>query len=64
MQVSSDLSIVDLDVPFSLIFTLCSTLNAFSNLGVLAIVTWPVLFVAIPLVYLTFRLQVYTNCNP
>ncbi|ONK66394.1 uncharacterized protein A4U43_C06F7390 [Asparagus officinalis] len=58
-RVSSDLSIVDLDVPFSIIFTFCSTFNAISNFSVLAVVTWQVLLVAIPLVYLTLRLQGY-----
>lgn len=58
LQVSSDLSIVDLDVPFGLIFVVASTVNTGCSLGVLAIVTWQVLFVSIPMVYLAFRLQV------
>ncbi|KAI0507967.1 hypothetical protein KFK09_014097 [Dendrobium nobile] len=58
-RVSSDLSIVDLDVPFSLIFSISATLNAYSNLGILAFITWQVLFVSIPMVYLTIRLQAY-----
>ncbi|KAK8970994.1 ABC transporter C family member 10 [Platanthera guangdongensis] len=58
-RVSSDLSIVDLDVPFSLIFSISATLNAYSNLGILAVLTWQVLFVSIPMVYLTIRLQAY-----
>lgn len=63
MQVSSDLSIVDLDVPFGLIFAFGATSNTVSNLGVLVAVTWQVLFVAIPLIYLTYRLQVCTVCQ-
>ncbi|KAK9994664.1 hypothetical protein SO802_024367 [Lithocarpus litseifolius] len=39
-QVSSDLSIIDLDVPFSLNFTVSSFINAYSILVVLAVVTW------------------------
>uniref|UniRef100_A0A5B6Z7L2 ABC-type xenobiotic transporter n=2 Tax=Davidia involucrata TaxID=16924 RepID=A0A5B6Z7L2_DAVIN len=58
-RVSSDLSIVDLDVPFSFIFTVGATTNAYSNLGVLAVVTWQVLFVSIPMVCLAIRLQRY-----
>ncbi|KAL2542131.1 ABC transporter C family member 10 [Abeliophyllum distichum] len=58
-RVSVDLSIVDLDVPFNLIFTLGSTTNAYSNLAVLAVVTWQVLFVSIPMVFLAIRLQRY-----
>ncbi|KAJ6812590.1 ABC transporter C family member 10-like [Iris pallida] len=58
-RVSSDLSIVDLDVPFSFIFSINTTINTISNLGVLTVFTWQVLLVAIPLVYLTIRLQRY-----
>ncbi|ONK69820.1 uncharacterized protein A4U43_C05F27080 [Asparagus officinalis] len=58
-RVSSDLSIVDLDVPFSLIFSISATLNVYSNLGILAIITWQVLFVSVPMIYLIIRLQAY-----
>ncbi|KAK8324263.1 hypothetical protein V6Z12_A12G287200 [Gossypium hirsutum] len=58
-RVSVDLSIVDLDVPFSLIFAFVATLNTYSNLGVLAVVTWQVLFVSVPMIYLAIRLQNY-----
>ncbi|GFY83437.1 multidrug resistance-associated protein 14 [Actinidia rufa] len=58
-HVSSDLSIVDLDVPFSIIFTVGATINAYANLTVLAVVTWQVLFVSIPMVYFAVCLQRY-----
>ncbi|XAR52260.1 Xenobiotic-transporting ATPase [Bertholletia excelsa] len=58
-RVSSDLSIVDLDLPFSFIFTLGSTTNTYANLTVLAVVTWQVLFVSIPMIILAIRLQSY-----
>ncbi|XP_059667171.1 ABC transporter C family member 10-like [Cornus florida] len=58
-RVSSDLSIVDLDLPFSFIFTVGTTTNAYASLGVLAVVTWQVLFVSVPMVYLAIRLQGY-----
>ncbi|KAH7682383.1 Xenobiotic-transporting ATPase protein [Dioscorea alata] len=58
-RVSSDLSIVDLDVPFSLVFSISATLNAYSNLGVLAVVTPQILFVTIPVIYVTLKLQKY-----
>jgi hypothetical protein len=58
MQVSSDLSIVDLDVPFGLMLALGASINAYSNLGVLAVVTWQVLFVSVPMMVLALRLQV------
>ncbi|VAI82637.1 unnamed protein product [Triticum turgidum subsp. durum] len=58
-RVSSDLSIVDLDVPFAFLFSLGASLNAYSNLVVLAVVTWQVLFVSIPMIVLAIRLQRY-----
>uniref|UniRef100_A0A0D6QX25 ABC transporter C family member 10 n=1 Tax=Araucaria cunninghamii TaxID=56994 RepID=A0A0D6QX25_ARACU len=58
-RVSSDLSILDVDLPFSFIFTLSSTMNAYSNLGVVAVVTWQVLLAALPMIYLTIQLQKY-----
>ncbi|XP_059298851.1 ABC transporter C family member 10-like [Lycium ferocissimum] len=58
-RVSSDLSIVDLDVPFNLIFAVAATTNFYSNLTVLGVVTWQVLFVSIPMVYVAILLQRY-----
>ncbi|KAH0667961.1 hypothetical protein KY285_029167 [Solanum tuberosum] len=58
-RVSSDLSIVYLDVPFYLIFAVASTTNFYSNLTVLGVVTWQVLFVSIPMVYVAILLQRY-----
>ncbi|XP_075492282.1 ABC transporter C family member 10-like [Primulina tabacum] len=58
-RVSADLSIVDLDVPFSLIFTSVSTMNSYANMVVLAVVTWQVLLVSIPMIFFAIRLQKY-----
>ncbi|KAG5617161.1 hypothetical protein H5410_016985 [Solanum commersonii] len=58
-RVSSDLSIVDLDIPFNLVFAFGATTNFYSNLIVLAVVTWQVLAISIPMVYLAIRLQKY-----
>ncbi|VAI70531.1 unnamed protein product [Triticum turgidum subsp. durum] len=58
-RVSSDLSIVDLDIPFAFVLSLGTSLNAYTNLGVLAVVTWQVLFVAVPMIVLAIRLQRY-----
>ncbi|CAL8127718.1 unnamed protein product [Prunus armeniaca] len=58
-RVSSDLSIVDLDIPFNLVFACGAAINASSNLVVLAVVTWQVLLVCIPMVYLAICLQKY-----
>ncbi|PVH35030.1 hypothetical protein PAHAL_7G089400 [Panicum hallii] len=58
-RVSSDLSIADLDVPFTFMFSVSASLNAYSNLGVLVIVTWQILFIAVPMIVLATRLQRY-----
>ncbi|KAK4362989.1 hypothetical protein RND71_018230 [Anisodus tanguticus] len=58
-HVSLDLSIVDLDIPFNLIFAFGATINFYSNLMVLAVVTWQVLVISIPMVYLAIQLQKY-----
>ena len=54
----SDLSLVDLDVPFSFVFSLGAIFNAYSNLGVLVVITWQVLFVSAPMIILAIWLQV------
>ncbi|XP_010671548.2 ABC transporter C family member 10 [Beta vulgaris subsp. vulgaris] len=58
-RVSSDLSIVDLDVPFSFLLSMAVTMNTYANLGVLAVITWQVLFVSIPVLYMAIQLQRY-----
>ncbi|CAN6360624.1 unnamed protein product [Urochloa humidicola] len=58
-RVSSDLSIIDLDVPLVFMFTSSASLNAYSNLGVLAVVAWQVLFVSVPMIVLAITLQRY-----
>jgi len=52
---------MDLDIPFSLTFAVGATMNFYSTLTVLSVVTWQVLIVAIPMVYITIRLQVIVN---
>ncbi|KAK2420580.1 ABC transporter C family member [Trifolium repens] len=58
-RVSSDLSMMDVDIPFSLAFSVGGTMNFCSSLAVLAVVTWQVLIVAIPMICVTIRLQRY-----
>ncbi|KAM3729894.1 hypothetical protein ACB098_12G045400 [Castanea mollissima] len=58
-RVSSDLSIIDLDIPFNLNFSVICFINAYSTLVVLAVVTWQVLFITIPFVYVAISLQRY-----
>jgi ATP-binding cassette, subfamily C (CFTR/MRP), member 2 len=49
---------MDLDIPFSLSFVVVGIVTLYSSLTVLAVVTWQVLIVAIPMVYVATRLQV------
>uniref|UniRef100_A0A0E0MNL2 ABC transmembrane type-1 domain-containing protein n=1 Tax=Oryza punctata TaxID=4537 RepID=A0A0E0MNL2_ORYPU len=56
-RVSSDLNVIDLDVPFTLSFSMSATLNSYINLGVLCFFTWPILFIAAPIIVMAVRLQ-------
>ncbi|KAL2527384.1 ABC transporter C family member 10 [Abeliophyllum distichum] len=58
-RVSSDLSLVDIDVPFILLVAVGTTTNFYSNLAVVAVATWQVLFVSIPMVFLAICIQRY-----
>jgi len=49
---------MDLDLPFSLTFAMGGTIVFCSSLTVLAVVSWQVLIVAIPMVYFAIRMQV------
>lgn len=42
-------------------FAVAVSMNTYGNLGVLAVVTWQVLFVSIPMVFLAILLQVNTK---
>ena len=52
------MSIIDVDVPFAFMFGLSSSLNAYSNLGVIVVVAWQVLVVSVPMIVLSVWLQV------
>ncbi|KAK9663652.1 hypothetical protein RND81_14G106400 [Saponaria officinalis] len=58
-RVSVDFSIVDLDLPFSLLAAIGVTMSAYATLGVLAVIAWQVLFVSVPVIYMLIRLQKY-----
>ncbi|CAK7335662.1 unnamed protein product [Dovyalis caffra] len=58
-RVSSDLSTIDLEVAFKLTIAIGTTMNTYFNFAVLAFLTWPVLFVMIPMIYLSILLQRY-----
>ena len=47
VQASSDLSILDFDIPFSTIFVVAATIDILTTIGIMASVTWQVLIVAI-----------------
>ncbi|KAE9462816.1 hypothetical protein C3L33_05277, partial [Rhododendron williamsianum] len=48
--VSSDMSIVDLELVFIFTSSIGNTMNAYFSFGVLASLTWPILFVILPMV--------------
>ncbi|KAI8569720.1 hypothetical protein RHMOL_Rhmol02G0299200 [Rhododendron molle] len=56
-RVSSDMSIVDLELAFIFTLTIGTTMNTYFSFGVLAFLTWPILFVILPTVYITIILQ-------
>ncbi|KAK2420582.1 ABC transporter C family member [Trifolium repens] len=56
-RVSSDLSIVDLDISFTLTYVVGSTICCYMDLIVLTSFTWQVLFVTIPMAYVIVKLQ-------
>ncbi|PSR91457.1 ABC transporter C family member 10 like [Actinidia chinensis var. chinensis] len=56
-RVSSDLSVVDLELAFMFTVSIGTTMNTYFSFGILAILTWPILFVIIPMVFLTILLQ-------
>ncbi|CAJ1953016.1 unnamed protein product [Sphenostylis stenocarpa] len=62
-RASSDLSIMDIDIPFMISYTMGGTTNFYSNLAVLAIIAWQMLLIAVPMVYIAIRLQRYYFCT-
>ncbi|PON43846.1 ATP-binding cassette containing protein [Parasponia andersonii] len=58
-RVSSDMNIIDLEVPLKLIVACAGTINTYTIFGLLAFLTWPVLFVIVPMIYITILLQKY-----
>ncbi|KAI3959428.1 hypothetical protein MKW98_019018 [Papaver atlanticum] len=64
-RVSSDLSIVDLDLAYNLIFVIMITANTYITLGVLIVITWQLVFVCIPMVFSVIYLQeIWEVCYP
>jgi len=58
MQASSDLSILDFDIPYSTTFVICVPSEILATIGVMVLVTWPVLIAAIPSIVASKYVQV------
>ncbi|XP_065858705.1 ABC transporter C family member 10-like [Euphorbia lathyris] len=58
-RVSSDLSIIDTEAAYKMLIASGSTISSYSNFLVLAFLTWPVLFVIVPMLYISSKLQAY-----
>ncbi|KAI4364935.1 hypothetical protein MLD38_020966 [Melastoma candidum] len=58
-RVSSDLGIVDVELAFKLAIAVGSSINTWFSYLALAIFTWPVVFVLVPMIYLTLVTQRY-----
>ncbi|GAB2209738.1 hypothetical protein Droror1_Dr00026961 [Drosera rotundifolia] len=58
-RVSSDMNIVDLDVAVILSQAVVGTLTTYFTFGILAVLTWEVLFAVVPMVYIILLLQQY-----
>ncbi|XP_062027591.1 ABC transporter C family member 10-like [Rosa rugosa] len=58
-RVSLDMNIIDLEVALKLSVAVGTTLNAYSIFLVMIYLTWPLVFLIIPTLYATFRIQNY-----
>ncbi|PRQ17504.1 putative xenobiotic-transporting ATPase [Rosa chinensis] len=58
-RVSSDMNIIDLEVAFKLIIAVGGTLNTYSIFLVLVYLTWPMVFLVVPTIYITMLFQNY-----
>ncbi|XP_058074067.1 ABC transporter C family member 8-like isoform X2 [Magnolia sinica] len=58
-RASSDLSVVDFDIPYSIAFVATGALDVISIILIMATVTWEVLIVAIPITFIARYVQEY-----
>lgn len=58
-RVSSDFSILDMDVAFAFGFSIAASMNALTNVAVNTSITWQILFIVIPFIYAARKLQLY-----
>ena len=57
-QVSTDMSMLDVDMPFCFSFVVSGTFELLGILIVIAVITWEILIFAIPMLYIVQKLQV------
>lgn len=62
MQASSDLSILDFDIPYSMAFVVTGGIEVVTTVLVMGTVTWQVLVVAIPVAITMVYVQVSLLC--
>jgi len=60
MQASSDLSILDFDVPYTMTFVISGTIEVAATIVIMIMVTWQVVLVAVPVVIVLLYIQVNT----
>lgn len=61
LQASSDLSILDFDIPFSIFFIVAGGIEMLTIIGIMASVTWQVLIVVIMAMVAAKYVQVDSN---
>jgi hypothetical protein len=59
MQASSDLSILDFDIPYSITFVASISLEILVVICIMVSVTWQVFIVAVPAMVASIFIQVY-----
>ncbi|OIW11853.1 hypothetical protein TanjilG_31603 [Lupinus angustifolius] len=63
IRASSDLSILDFDIPYSVLFVASVTIEVLVTIGIMASVTWQVLIVAIPAMIASKYVQGYYQAS-
>ncbi|KOM27449.1 hypothetical protein LR48_Vigan406s025900 [Vigna angularis] len=62
-RASSDLSTLDFDIPYSISFVTCVPIEILVAIGLMVLVTWPVLIVAIPAIVASKYVQEYYQAS-
>ena len=61
MQASSDMSILDFNIPYSIALMLANGIEVIAIIAIMATVTWQVLVVAVPVLTIIVYAQVSVN---